>query len=257
MDTASSRTPVDKAARLLLQARHGNLRPADLASEAGPRTLAEAYAIQDVVRAEFGPTIGWKTGAPSPTAEPIAAPLIQDLVSLSPAELRFGNFSMVGLEAELAFKIGRDLPPKADALDAQEIRDAVGSLHAAIEIVDTRLPAWQDASELWKLADNQSNGYFVLGSGTENWRDLDLMNAAVRLEVSGAIVAERRGGNAAGNLLRLLHWVVNHCCQHRGGLRRGDVITTGTYTGIHFLNGPADVRAEFPGIGIVEVCFTT
>jgi len=252
-----SRASVDKAAKFLLQARHATLPLADLPSEAAPRTLAEAYAVQDVVRAALGPTIGWKTGAPSPTAEPIAAPLIQDFVSLSPAKLRFGDFNMVGLEAELAFKVGKDLPSRAETLDVQEVLDAVASLHAAIEVVDTRLPAWQDASALWKLADNQSNGFFVLGSGTESWRHLDLVNATVHLEVDGGIVADRRGGNAAGDPLRLLHWAVNHCCRHRGGLRCGDVITTGTYTGIHFLEGPADVHAEFPDIGIVEIHFIT
>ena len=62
--------------------------------------------------------------------------------------------------------------------------------------------------------------------------------------------------NAAGDPLRLFRWAIDHCCRHRGGLRRGDVITTGTFTGIHFLAGPARVEAEFPGIGTVEIRFS-
>ncbi len=252
----SPKESVEAAAGLLLQARHAGHPLAKLPEQAAPHSLADAYAVQDLVRARFGPTIGWKTGAPSREAEPIAAPLIRDFVSLSPAELRHDDFNMVGLEAELAFKINKDLPSGTEALDSAELLDAVESLHAAIEVVDTRLPAWNDAPALWKLADNQSNGFFVLGSGTAQWRHLDLVNAAVRLTIDGSVVVERRGGNAAGDPLRLFRWAIDHCCRHRGGLRRGDVITTGTFTGIHFLAGPARVEAEFPGIGTVEIRFS-
>ena len=81
---------------------------------------------------------------------------------------------MIGVEAELAFLLKRDIEAGDDQIDPAQVLDAVASVHAAIEIVDTRLPDWQNAPPLWKLADNQTNGYFILGSGVEDWRHRDL-----------------------------------------------------------------------------------
>ena len=40
-----------------------------------------------------------------------------------------------------------------------------------------------------------------------------------------------------------------------GGLRAGDVITTGAWTGMHFVDPGAEIVARFPGIGEARVSF--
>lgn len=256
MNETFSTATLEKAADLLIEARRDRRLAAALPESLAPRTAAEAYAIQDLVRARLGPTIGWKTGAGSPTEEPIAAPLIRSLFADSPACLSVGDFNMIGVEAELAFRLKRDIEAGDGQIGPAQVLDAMESVHAAIEIVDTRLRDWRNASPLWKLADNQTNGYFILGSGIEDWRGRDFVRPTVRLTIDGELVVAGEGGNAAGDPLRLLCWLVGHCRRERGGLRRGDVVTTGTFTGLRFIEGPAEVLAEFPGIGSAKVTFT-
>ncbi len=52
-----------QAAELQLQARRALVPIVDLPIELRPRTLEEAYALQDVVAAAMGPIGGWKVGA--------------------------------------------------------------------------------------------------------------------------------------------------------------------------------------------------
>jgi 2-keto-4-pentenoate hydratase len=242
---------VARAASLLVEARQSR-RQAEVFSP-GPSRPEEAYAVQEAVVRRFGPVGGWKVGAKSPEAEPNTAPLFASLIQPSPAAWPAGSLHMRGVEAEIAFRIGRDLPAGGGALGQQTVLDALESVHAAIEIVDTRIARWREADPLWLLADNQSNGGFVYDPAGIPWTGQDFTDAPVRLTINGRIAVEQRGGNTAGDPRRLLLWLVNHCIEHRGGLKAGAMITTGSYTGMIFVEAGARVEAAFSGIGRAEV----
>jgi 2-keto-4-pentenoate hydratase len=163
---------------------------------------------------------------------------------------------MIGIEAELAFRVGRDITARHDPMDRDEIWAAIESVHAAIEIVDTRLDGWRQADRLWVLADNQSNGGFVYDPIGVPLNGSSFADAPVRLRVNGSTVVESKGGNPAGDPRWLVEWLVNHCVRSRGGLRAGMFVTTGSYTGMPFVEPGAWVEAAFDGIGIVVVHFT-
>ena len=61
------------------------------------------------------------------------------------------------------------------------------------------------------------------------------------------------GGNPAGDVWRLLAWVANSCAARCGGLRKGELVTTGSCTGLLFAAPNVHVVAEFDGLGRVEV----
>jgi 2-keto-4-pentenoate hydratase len=245
---------VEQAASLLVQA-HVEKRQVRV-FEPGPADPEQAYAVQDAVTRRLGPVSGWKVGAKAPAATPNAAPILSDLIRSSPATWPSSSFHMRGIEAEIAFRIARDLKPRPEPMTEQEVYDAVGSVHAGIEIVDTRLVEWSNADRLWVLADNQSNGGFVFDPVGSPWRGDDYSGAPVRLSVNGYPLIERDGGNPAGDPRWLLVWLVNHCVQSRGGLRAGTIVTTGSYTGMTFVDPGVTVDAEFPGIGSARASFT-
>ena len=64
-----------------------------------------------------------------------------------------------------------------------------------------------------------------------------------------------RGGNPAGDPRWLLLSLVNHCARH-DGVRAGTLITTGSCTGMIFVDAHASVEAEFENIGSVSMQFT-
>jgi 2-keto-4-pentenoate hydratase len=213
---------------------------------------AEAYRIQDAVLRELDgsrrPWL-WKVSPPAPALGIVAAPVPPSCCFSSPARVAAGDYHMLGLEAEIAFRFGRDLPPRTELYGDGEVRDAVEAILVTIELVDTRLADWRDATALWRLADFQSNGALILGSGRSDWRGIDLTALDAELWIGGALAVRARGAHPVGDPANLLAWMANHCAQRCGGLRAGDVVTTGTWTGLHLGTASDVVEARFPAVG--------
>ena len=216
---------------------------APLAPPVALRTAADAYAVQDLVWAKLRPgqrPAAWKVGGPDDRVEPTAAPLLA--VHASPARVRGGEFRMIGVEAEVAYRFARDVR------DEKALAAAIGEIVVAIEICDTRLADHRGASELWKLADFQNNGCLVAGSGRKDWRRIDFSAQDVELKANGkSLVSKAR--HPYGDPYRLLPWIVAHVARRTGGLRAGDFVTTGSWGGMHLVEAPCEVTAAFAGIG--------
>jgi 2-keto-4-pentenoate hydratase len=218
-----------------------------------PRTAEEAYAAQTALVARlvprFGPIVGWKVGAPSHTTEPAASPLLADLVQPSPARFGDPRLRLRGIEAEVAFRFGLALPARAEPYGEAEVGAAIASIHPAIELVETRFESWEGPPGLAKLADIGSNGGFCFGAGSPEWRSRDLARPRVTLEIDGKRVAERVGGNTAGHPLRTLVWLANHTGRLGHGLKAGDIVTTGSHTGLVFAGQDSRVVARVAELG--------
>jgi 2-keto-4-pentenoate hydratase len=244
-------------ARLLLAARRDGRPIEALPAALVPATAQEAYAVQDQVTAALARVAGWKVGAPSPTATPNCAPLLADLVQADPARWPTASFRRRGVEAELAFRFAHPLAPRAHPYSDDEVWDAVATLHPAIEVVESRFAGFPALAPLALLADQQSNGAFAYGAAVENWRAVDFLTQPARLVIDGKEMASVTGGNAAGHPRRLLAWLANHLSARGRGIAAGDIVTTGSHTGLLFAAPGATVAAEFRGIGSVTVSFST
>jgi 2-keto-4-pentenoate hydratase len=244
-------------AELLLAARRSGRAIDSLPAALIPTTAAEAYAVQDQVTSALGALAGWKVGAASPSATPNCAPLLADLVAASPARWPADQFRLRGVEGELAFRFGAALKPRAAPYGEDEIWAAVESLHPAIEVVESRFAAFPALDPLALLADHQSNGAFCHGAAAEDWREIDFLSQPARLLIDGKEVASARGGNAAGHPRRLLAWLANHRAREGRGIAAGDIVTTGSHTGLVFAAPGATVTAEFRGIGSAALSFAT
>ena len=245
---------IERAASLLVEAREQNRQIEPFAP--GPAHADDAYAVQEAVAYRLGPIGGWKVGAKAPGETPNAAPLLANLVRPSPTDWPSSSLHMIGVEAELAFRLDRDIEARKEPIPPDEVWASIASVHAAIEIVDTRLADWTKADRLWVLADNQSNGGFVYDPTGIPVADQSFAEAPVRLTIDGHTVVEGRGGNPAGDPRWLVEWLVNHCAQRRAGLRAGAFVTTGSYTGMLFVEPGASVEAAFDGIGNAKIRFT-
>jgi 2-keto-4-pentenoate hydratase len=49
--------------------------------------------------------------------------------------------------------------------------------------------------------------------------------------------------------------MIDHAVRHRGGLRAGQAITTGSWTGLLYFPPGSHARGEFVGLGAVEASF--
>lgn len=243
---------IDAAAAALLDARRSGTRLDALPEGARPGSEAEAYAVQDAVARTLGPVAGWKVGAPGATAAPARAALHADTifeVDHLPASL----FHLIGAEAEIAYRFGRDLPPEAGPYDREAVLAAVETMHPAIEIADTRFTVFGAVDAHSQRADQQNHGVLVLGPGLAEWRHLAPMTQAVRLTIDGQVLHDKVGGNSAVDPVRLLVWLANEGARSLGGIKAGQVVTTGSCTGTDFVTAPTRMVAEFPGLGSVAL----
>jgi 2-keto-4-pentenoate hydratase len=239
--------------RLLLDARATGARLPELPAGARPLTAGDAYRIQDGVVRELGPIVAWKVGAKSPESEPTCAPISTASLHPSPASFAPGAFALNGIEAELAFTFAQDLPPRARAYDARDIVDAIASVHPVIEVVESRYVDPQRVDALSQLADCVSHGALVVGPGIALPPGFDVGEQVVELDIAGERAVSDRNSNTAGDPFRLLAWLANHAAARCGGLRHGDVVTTGSWTGLKIAPQGASVRACFPGIGEARI----
>src|SRR5579875_526051 len=230
------------AADMLLDARRTGTSIAELPEDVRPTTLEEAYFIQDRMALAYGDIGGWKVGAPSADATPMFAPMPLNWIGPSGCELRGITHRLRGLEAEIAFLIGDDLPPRETPYTREEVLAAVESCHPAIEVIESGIADPLTATRMTMIADLQIHGGFVFGDSVPDWQSIDFTQEKVALAVDGSVRVERTGSNTSGDLVRLLPWLANEGAWRTGGLKKGDWITTGSWTGLTMASAGSSVE---------------
>ena len=247
-----SESTVDRAASALLQARSTRQWISSLPAECRPKDLAEAYSVQNLVLTKLGQLAAWKVGAGSPDALPACAAISEATVFDSNASLAPERFNQIGIEAEIAYRFSHDLPVRDDAYTEHDILTAIGSVHPAIEISDTRFAAWASQDRLSHIADQLNHGALVVGPAIPNWQGMMPASQRTVLTINGMVSTDVIGGNPAGDLIRLLVWLANVGARKLGGIRAGHLVTTGSLTGVVFKSPPLRVEAELVGYGLVR-----
>jgi 2-keto-4-pentenoate hydratase len=242
--------PAERAAARLLEAWGPTGSPLTGWEEAlRPHSFAEAYAIQDAVTAAKGRWAGWKVGAASPEATPLCAPMYAAGLTPSPAHLPDAAFRSRGIEAEVAFTFARALPPRPAPYRQEEVLAAIATAHPGLEVVESRYAEPSKLDVYAAVADSQGHRGYVIGPALADWRGLDLGLLPVTLLVDGRPAVVRQGGNTAGDPLHLLLWLANEGSVRLGGLHAGDVVTTGSTTGLTVVPPRSSVVARFEGLG--------
>jgi 2-keto-4-pentenoate hydratase len=213
------------------------------------------YAIQDGVAAATGPIAGWKVGARTPTAEPNPAPLLAGALVKSPARFDGKAMHMIGVEIEISFHIVRDIAARDEPVGREEALAAVGDAFVGMEVVDTRLADFKQADPEWLLADNQMNHALVIGESVKGWKGLDWASLQVKLTIDGKVEVDQKGGLGSVDPVRPLAWMIDHAVRLRGGIRAGQAITTGSWTGLRYYPPGTRARGEFVELGSVEASF--
>lgn len=254
---------VKKAAQLLIAARRDGRKMEALPSEAEPKTLADAYAIQDEILKNVGLKLGgWKVALTNDEAmaragarEPAAGPLFAPYIIATPQTIERSSETVGGFECEFAFRIGKDIPAEGAPYTAQVIAAAVESLHPAIEVTGLRIANRPKLGVQGTVADHAGNFSFVYGPAVANWRSLDLAQCGVRHLVDGKEVAASSGANVLKNPLNSLAWLANHLAKRGHEIKAGQWITSGAATGPIPAPIGSTVVADFGKLGKVEVRF--
>ena len=250
----------------LLELRASQRIVAELPEALRPTSLADAYAIQDLVVAGLLPAgtrpIGYKCACTSPIAQralridrPLFGQLLSHTTSSTGAELAPDRFVHRVVEAEFGFRVARDVGPVADGHTHDSIADFIDAVIPAIEIVDHRFESWT-VGALSVAADNAIHGWWVHGEPVADWRSIDLAAATVAVERNGELVTEGMGSNVLGHPLTVMAWLADELPRFGRQLCAGDLVTTGVTTDVFEADAGDHIRALFDGIGTVELRFT-
>ena len=252
-------------ASALASARSSGTPMARPVSEWLPSTVQDACRMQSRVVAHLGAIAAWKVSAISARGQialgvdrPIAAPVPGQWTLDSPATLRLDRFLHPLLECEFAFEIGADLPARDAPYTRVEVEAAIAALRIAIEVCDSRLPSGSPV--LAQLVDGFNNGALVLGPRHVDWRGVDYAHHRMTLrhdDGGGTGPRELATGDGRpildGDPVGAVVLMANLQPQLYGGLRRGQVVTTGTCTGAVRVPGPGDFEADFGSLGSVRL----
>jgi len=213
-----------------------------------PRNEAQAYLVQRAVSKHLGAVGGWKVGSPGPEGPCNCAPLPAAGIASSPARLPASRYTLRGVEAEIAFRLGADLPARDAPYHREDIVAAIASCHPAIEVLQSRFTT-PDTLDPWTLlADGLSHGGFVFGAPVPDWQAIDFAAEEVALTIDGTEV-KRRTANPAGDMIRLVQWLADTGSRWAGGLRAGQFVTCGSWTGKDYAPPGGQVRVAFAHAG--------
>lgn len=220
--------------------------------------VEDGYAAQSLLAKRAGHDVrGWKVTALSPeqqrlylASRPVGGAMLAPFVHVAPATLSVKSFLTPLLECEVSFLLGADLPVRDKPYTHADIEAAIEAVVPAMEVADCRWP--DDAPGLLKLADSMGNGAFISGEPVANWRQLDLTAIDVTLSHDGKVSERGSSARILGNPLLAVIALANAQPLPAGGLKRGQIVTTGTCTTPIPLR-PGRYTGDYGALGMVQL----
>jgi 2-keto-4-pentenoate hydratase len=231
---------------------------------AGLERVEDGYAVQGEanarLEAELGPRIGHKIGGTTAdmrrylnVPEPMAGEIFASEVHPNGGAVRADRFVRLGIETEIAVRLGRDLTPRAEPYAREDALAAVAEVMAAIELVDDRYEDFRTIGIATLVADNAFDAGSILGEPAPGWRALDLGRLGARTFKDGNLVAEGTSDALLGHPLDALAWLAERRSTLGLGLKAGSFVSLGSITPVQWVAGPARYRIEVEGLSAVEV----
>jgi len=166
------------------------------------------------------------------------------------AMLSARDYCRLGVETEIAFRLGDDLP---EVGSRRQVADAVESCMAAIELIEDLRHDYKRLDAAAMVAGNVWNAGVVLGTPLTEWRTLDLERIRAQLSINGQKIGSGNGGDVMGNPLNALAWLAETLAAAGIPLRRGMIVMTGSMVPIQYPVADDRVLVEISGLGTAEL----
>lgn len=257
-----------QAARILADARRARAPVALLPDAIRPADEAAAYRVQDALHellaaTDLGPQAGHKIGCTTAVMQrylkidsPCAGGFFAADVHASGTTLAPARFRRVGVECEIAVRLGRDLPAGEAPFAPARVAGAIDSAMAAIELVDDRYADWRATDTPTLIADDFFAAGCVLGTPIAAGRLPDLATVEGFTTINGAEAGRGRGADVLGHPHIALAWLAGVLAARGRGLRAGDLVLTGSLVQTVWLSPGDAVRIAIAGLGTVDFALT-
>ena len=203
----------------------------------GTEDLPAAYAVQQGLvrqRLDAGATVvGRKIGATSEAVQqqlgvdqPDFGYLLSDMDVSDHDPISMRTLVQPRVEAEVAFRLARDIDVPEDQITIELVRAAVDVAIPALEIVDSRIENW-DIEFTDTVADNASSGLFVVGEDGLPLSDIEPRDVVMSLTIDDEERSSGTGSACLGDPLEALRWLAVQAARFGDPLRAGHLILSG------------------------------
>src|SRR5256885_5854212 len=229
---------IDATARACFEMHRAreHYRPLDAGVRAAP--LEDAYRIQDalhqvMVEAGRGEIAGWKIALTSKAMQqmtgvdqPAAGAIFSKVVHASPARVDLAAYHHLGVEFEVAVRLGEDLPATGGPWTRASVASRAAACLPAFELVEDGNADYKTLDAFTLVAQNTWNGGVVLGPAVTEWRRVDLEHAVTRCWVNDQPGGQGKTGDAMGHPFEAVAWLANLLHGRGRRLRRGLIVMT-------------------------------
>jgi len=228
-------------------------------------TLDEAYAVQRRYlelaqrRLNCGKPVGYKIALTTTAMQtmvgvdqPLYGLVFESRVHADGVVLDLTRHQHIGVEFEVALRLGRDIGPAAETHTRASVAAAVDGLAVAYEFIEDRNADYTQINAFSLVADNCWNAGVVIG----DYQILDLpASARTQLKINGEIAGDGFAGDALGHPLEALAWLANTVGKHGHVLQAGEFVMTGSSIRTTFPKSGDRYEFSVDGLGALRTAF--
>jgi 2-keto-4-pentenoate hydratase len=256
---------IDATARACLDMHRTRVRyrPLDAAIRTAP--LDDAYQIQSALHqlmaeAGRGKIAGWKIALTSKAMQqmtgvdqPAAGAIFSSVVHASGTRVDLAAYHHLGVEFEVAVRLGDDLPASGGPWTRASVAGRVAACLPAFELVEDGDADYKTLDAFTLVAQNTWNGGVVLGTPVTAWQAVDLETAVTRCWINDQPGGQGKTGDALGHPFEAVAWLANLLNRQGRMLGRDMIVMTGSSITTKF-PAPGDrLRFAIDGLGEVAL----
>ncbi len=221
------------------------------------RSMDDARDVQEAALAAHGGAVVGYTLAASSAAtsrrlncfDPVVGRILDDRLHPSGESLRL-PYGTLGMGAQFVLVIGA---PVREPLDLRSVADAVLSCSAGLQLLGRRAGPGVPLNDWSATADFALDVACIRGPEIAGWGETDLARIDLALEIDGHGVARGRGADVLGGPMAALLHLALSLRERDIRLQAGDVVATGSATGLSQVVPGQHVAGVFGGCRTVDV----
>ncbi len=228
------------------------------------RDVPFAYAVQASLLPLIAPDgdvrrAGYKLGVTTPPMQkmcgipsPVAGVVLAHRLHKTPGTTRAADHARLGIESEMALRVGKTLPMDA-RLSEGAVIDHISDACAAFELIDDCNADYTRLTGMMLIADNGWNAGLVLGPPQSVRGRRSLAGLVSTLTMNGKHIGTGTSSDVLGDPFNAIVWLHRHLVSEGRTLQEGEWITTGSMIVTQFAVAGETYVHEVEGFAPVQV----